>query len=99
MTESLIHKSRLPVNEILGPKGGAPIVGLTAYTAPVAKRLDRHVDFMLVGDSLAMVLYGMTTTRDIDLETMIRHGRAVARSAVHVPPLSSTCHLVRTKTT
>lgn len=81
MTESLIHKSRLPVNEILGPKGGAPIVGLTAYTAPVAKRLDKHVDFMLVGDSLAMVLYGMTTTRDIDLETMIRHGRAVASSA------------------
>ena len=81
MTESLVHKSRLPVHEILGPKGGAPIVGLTAYTAPVAKRLDGHVDFMLVGDSLAMVLYGMPTTREIDLDTMIRHGRAVARSA------------------
>jgi len=80
MTQSLVHKSRLPVNEILGPKGGAPIVGLTAYTAPVAKRLDRHVDFILVGDSLAMVLYGMTTTRDIDLDTMIRHGLAVAKS-------------------
>jgi len=81
MTESLIHKSRLPVDEILGPKGGAPIVGLTAYTAPVAKRLDSHVDFMLVGDSVAMVLYGMATTREIDLDTMIRHGRAVAQSA------------------
>ena len=23
-----------PVTELLGPKGGAPIVGLTAYTAP-----------------------------------------------------------------
>ncbi|MEM7121847.1 MAG: 3-methyl-2-oxobutanoate hydroxymethyltransferase [Pseudomonadota bacterium] len=74
-------KSQLPVNEVLGPKGGEPIVGLTAYTAPVAKRLDRHVDFMLVGDSLAMVLYGMVTTRGIDLDTMIRHGRAVAEHA------------------
>ena len=67
--------------ELLGPKGGAPIVGLTAYTAPTARRLDRHVDFMLVGDSLAMVLYGMTTTRGVDLDTMIRHGRAVAQAA------------------
>lgn len=67
--------------ELLGPKGGAPIVGLTAYTAPTARRLDRHVDFMLVGDSLAMVLYGMATTRGIDLDTMIRHGRAVAQAA------------------
>jgi 3-methyl-2-oxobutanoate hydroxymethyltransferase len=67
--------------ELLGPKGGAPIVGLTAYTAPVAKRLDPHVDFMLVGDSLAMVLYGMATTREIDLDTMIRHGKAVAGAA------------------
>lgn len=69
------------VTELLGPKGGAPIVGLTAYTAPVASRLDRHVDFMLVGDSVAMVIYGMETTRTIDLETMIRHGKAVAQNA------------------
>lgn len=70
-----------PIRELLGPKGGAPIVGLTAYTAPVAARLDPHVDFMLVGDSVAMVVYGMDTTRTIDLDTMIRHGRAVARQA------------------
>ncbi|MBT5435845.1 MAG: 3-methyl-2-oxobutanoate hydroxymethyltransferase [Rhodospirillaceae bacterium] len=73
--------SRLATHELLGPKGGEPIVGLTAYTAPTARCLDRHVDFMLVGDSLAMVLYGMETTRNIDLETMIRHGRAVAQAA------------------
>ncbi len=30
-------------------KGGAPIVGLTAYTAPIARLLDPHVDFLLVG--------------------------------------------------
>lgn len=72
---------RPSVSELLGPKGGAPIVGLTAYTAPVARHLDRHVDFMLVGDSVAMVVYGMDTTRTIDLDTMIRHGEAVARTA------------------
>ena len=72
---------KLPIRELLGPKGGAPIVGLTAYTAPVAQWLDPHVDFMLVGDSVAMVVYGMETTREIDLDTMIRHGKAVARTA------------------
>ena len=39
-------------------KGGVPIVGLTAYTAPVARLLDPHVDFLLVGDSVGMVVYG-----------------------------------------
>ena len=73
--------SGLDPRELLGPKGGEPIVGLTAYTAPTARCLDRHVDFMLVGDSLAMVLYGMETTRTIDLDTMIRHGYAVAQAA------------------
>jgi len=67
--------------DLFGPKGGAPIVGLTAYTAPVARLLDPHVDFMLVGDSVAMVLYGMATTRTVDLDTMIRHGKAVAGAA------------------
>ncbi len=74
-------KSHLPVKELLGPKGGMPIVGLTAYTAPTARRIDSHVDFMLVGDSLAMVIYGMENTRNLDLDTMIRHGRAVAQAA------------------
>jgi len=73
--------SGLDPRELLGPKGGEPIVGLTAYTAPTARCLDRHVDFMLVGDSVAMVLYGMETTRTIDLDTMIRHGYAVAQAA------------------
>ncbi|MBN36686.1 MAG: 3-methyl-2-oxobutanoate hydroxymethyltransferase [Rhodospirillaceae bacterium] len=80
------HNSKRPSSgldprELLGPKGGEPIVGLTAYTAPTARCLDRHIDFMLVGDSLAMVLYGMETTRTIDLDTMIRHGYAVSQAA------------------
>src|SRR6201987_3983616 len=62
-------------------KGGAPIVGLTAYTAPIARLLDRHVDFLLVGDSVGMVVYGFETTVPVTLEMMIAHGAAVVRGS------------------
>lgn len=58
-----------------------PLVCLTAYTAPVAKALDSHCDFILVGDSLAMVIYGHTNTLNVDLDIMIRHGKAVVDAA------------------
>ena len=62
-------------------KGRAPIVGLTAYTAPIARLLDPHVDFMLVGDLLGMVVYGFDTTLPVTLEMMIAHGAAVMRGS------------------
>jgi 3-methyl-2-oxobutanoate hydroxymethyltransferase len=62
-------------------KGGAPIVGLTAYTAPIAQLLDRHVDFLLVGDSVGMVVYGFETTVPVTPEMMIAHGAAVVRGS------------------
>ena len=55
------------------------IVCLTAYTAPMAHALDPHCDLLLVGDSLAMVIYGMDGTQSVDLDMMIRHGQAVMR--------------------
>jgi 3-methyl-2-oxobutanoate hydroxymethyltransferase len=60
-------------------KGGTPIVCLTAYTAPMAALLDDHVDILLVGDSLGMVLYGMESTLSVTMDMMIRHTHAVAR--------------------
>ena len=78
-----IHSHRASVRDIAKRKGGAPIVCLTAYTAPVAKILDSHVDLLLVGDSLAMVIYGMETTRGITLDAMINHGVAVMRGSDH----------------
>ncbi len=57
----------------------APLVCLTAYTAPMAKILDRHCDILLVGDSLGMVMYGMENTLDVTLDMMINHGKAVMR--------------------
>jgi 3-methyl-2-oxobutanoate hydroxymethyltransferase len=73
-----VQKQRLTVKHFA--KGGAPIVCLTAYTAPVARLLDPHVDLLLVGDSLGMVLYGFPDTLSVTLDMMIAHGAAVVRS-------------------
>jgi 3-methyl-2-oxobutanoate hydroxymethyltransferase len=62
-------------------KGGQPIVCLTSYTAPMTKLVDPHADLILVGDSLAMTIYGMTSTVGVTQEMMIAHGRAVVRAA------------------
>ena len=62
-------------------KSQTPIVVLTAYTAPMARLLDKHVDVLLVGDSLGMVLYGMESTLGVTLDMMINHGQAVMRGS------------------
>lgn len=72
---------RITVPDILARKGETPIVTLTAYTAPVARLLDPHVDILLVGDSVGMVLYGMDTTLSVDLTMMINHAKAVMRGS------------------
>ena len=72
---------RLRAPAIAARKGGEPLVCLTAYTAPMASTLDRHCDLLLVGDSLAMVVYGLESTLGADLEMMIRHGQAVVRAS------------------
>ena len=71
----------LSIPQIMARKGGIPIVSLTAYTTPMAKLLAPHVDFLLVGDSLGMVLYGMESTLGVTLDMMIAHGQAVRRGA------------------
>lgn len=72
---------RISIPELDARKGGEPIVCLTAYTTPMARRLDRHVDLLLVGDSLGMVLYGFETTLPVTLDMMIAHGAAVRRGS------------------
>jgi len=64
-------------------KGGEPIVCLTSYTAPMTRLVDPHADLILVGDSLAMTIYGMASTVGVTPEMMIAHGRAVAHAASH----------------
>jgi 3-methyl-2-oxobutanoate hydroxymethyltransferase len=45
--------------------------------------VDPHVDLILVGDSLAMTIYGMPSTIGVTTEMMVAHGRAVAKVARH----------------
>ncbi|KRB30771.1 MULTISPECIES: 3-methyl-2-oxobutanoate hydroxymethyltransferase [Mesorhizobium] len=72
---------RIDAELIRRRKGGTPLVCLTAYTYPVARLLDPHVDLLLVGDSVAMVLHGHETTLGASLEMMIAHGQAVMRGS------------------
>ncbi len=67
--------------DIVSRKGKTPLVVLTAYTAPMAKLLDSHVDMLLVGDSLGMVIYGMDSTLPVTLDMMIAHGKAVTHAS------------------
>ncbi len=75
--------SRITIPQLVGRKGGEPIAVLTAYTAPIARLVDPHVDMILVGDSLGMVVYGMSSTLSVTLDMMIAHGRAVVNSSSH----------------
>jgi len=72
---------RLTAPDIGARKGQTPVVCLTAYTTPMAKLLDPHVDLLLIGDSLGMVLYGMDSTLGVTLDMMIAHGQAVMRGS------------------
>jgi 3-methyl-2-oxobutanoate hydroxymethyltransferase len=60
-----------------------PIVMLTAYTMRMAQLLDPHCDMLLVGDSLAQIIYGLPSTVPVTLDMMCNHGAAVVRGSWH----------------
>ena len=72
---------RVTVPDIRAAKNAKPIVCLTCYHAHTARLLDNHVDLMLVGDSLGMVMHGLETTLGVTLDMMITHGKAVMRGS------------------
>jgi len=72
---------RVTAVDIRARKGGQPIVSLTSYHAHTAAIIDPFVDFMLVGDSLGMVMHGMETTIPVTLDMMILQGQAVMRGS------------------
>lgn len=76
-----VKAKRVTIRDVRLAKGRQPVVVLTAYTTPIARLLDPHVDVLLVGDSLGMVLYGMDTTIGVTLDMMIAHGQAVMRGS------------------
>jgi 3-methyl-2-oxobutanoate hydroxymethyltransferase len=59
-----------------------PIVMVTAYDALMARIVAAsHADAILVGDSVAMVVHGFTSTVEATLEMMMLHTAAVRRGA------------------
>ncbi|GAA4112356.1 3-methyl-2-oxobutanoate hydroxymethyltransferase [Aminobacter aganoensis] len=72
---------RITPAELSARKGGDPIVCLTAYTYPIARLLDPHVDLLLIGDSVAMVLHGHPNTLGATMDMMVAHGQAVMRGS------------------
>ena len=65
------------IKNILSKKNKSKIVSLTAYSKSLAIILDKYVDIVLVGDSLANVLYGHKNTHKISLENIIQHAQSV----------------------
>ena len=72
---------RITAPDIRARKGGKPIVSLTSYHAHTARLLDRYCDFLLVGDSLGMVMHGLGSTVPVTLDMMILQGHAVMRGS------------------
>jgi 3-methyl-2-oxobutanoate hydroxymethyltransferase len=61
---------------------GVPISMVTAYDAWSATLIaSTEIDCILVGDSLAMVVYGHDTTLPVEIDTMAAHTAAVRRGA------------------
>ena len=80
MSTQAAIKRKTSVN-IAKMKGGTPIVALTAYHAHTAHMVDGLADFILVGDSLGMVMHGYETTVPVTLDMMILQGHAVMRGS------------------
>ena len=54
---------------------------LTAYDYPIASMADEAgVDIVLVGDSLANVVLGLASTKEVGMKEMLHHTKAVVRA-------------------
>jgi len=71
---------KVTVNDILAMKGRQKVTMLTAYDYPTAFLVDKAgIDIVLVGDSLANVVLGLGSTREVGMAEMIHHSKAVTR--------------------
>src|SRR4051812_25820259 len=71
---------KVTVPDLRARKGAEKIAMVTAYDFTMARLADEAgVDMVLVGDSLGMVVQGLSTTIPVSLDEMAYHCRAVAR--------------------
>ena len=69
----------IKIKKILLKKNKSKIISLTAYSKSIAKILDKYCDIVLVGDSMANVLYALKNTNKITLENIIQHTLSVKK--------------------
>ena len=65
------------IKKILSKKNKSKLVCLTSYSKSIAKILDKYCDIILVGDSMANVLYGQNNTHKMSVDDMIKHTSSV----------------------
>jgi 3-methyl-2-oxobutanoate hydroxymethyltransferase len=70
------------ITKLVKKKGREKIAALTAYDYPTAKLVEEAgINFILVGDSLGVVVLGYENPLPVTMEEMLHHTRAVARGA------------------
>ncbi|HAJ56554.1 MAG TPA: 3-methyl-2-oxobutanoate hydroxymethyltransferase [Candidatus Omnitrophica bacterium] len=73
---------RYNVSDIKALKGRRKITMLTAYDYPMASAVEKAgIDVILVGDSLANVVLGLDSTKEVTMDQMVYHAKAVRRGA------------------
>ena len=55
---------------------------MTAYSKSIAKILDKFMDIILVGDSMANVLYGHKNTHKLNLKNILQHTMSVKMGVI-----------------
>ena len=68
------------IKKVIAKKNKSKLACLTAYSKSIANILDKHVDIILVGDSMANVLYGHKNTHELKLDNIIQHSLSVSKA-------------------
>ncbi|OIO37007.1 MAG: 3-methyl-2-oxobutanoate hydroxymethyltransferase [Candidatus Omnitrophica bacterium CG1_02_44_16] len=72
---------KITIKDILSFKNERKITMLTAYDYPIAYALEKAgIDIILVGDSVANVVLGLESTKEVGMVEMIHHAKAVSRA-------------------
>ena len=61
------------IKNTLSKKNKSKILSLTAYSKNIARIIDKYMDIVIIGESMANVLYGHKNTHKINLENIIQH--------------------------